>query len=563
MNPKFVAKVDEDGARWIKFWLLVILFFLLELLLLGPLTRKLRKQRLLSVENIPPIVKSEAMVQKQLVVLENEYLQLVLNTRGLIPEEVRLKKYRDEDGKKNVLLLDATTNRLHFGWISEDDLASVPDVNTLWQVVQADERNVTLEYRGATAIFRTVISLDNRYLLKVSQMVENLNEVRIYLQPIWKLRRRIDAGEVFSFTEGLGVFDDHLQSIRWKKIKNHRLEFPRFEWAGLANKYWLTILVNDNTPKGKVEFSANGGFLEMLYTIDDRESVKGKSRREFHQDLFLGAKDLDVLKDYAKNSQIRLLDRSIDFGFFYFLAKIFSWVLNFLYRRVGNFGIAIILLTLLLKSLLYPLVRKSFIALEIMKRIQPQLGKLQRIYANDKLKFQQETLKLYRRHNLNPFASLVPLLIQVPVFIALYRVIAVSLEMRQASFLWFIPDLSRADPTNVLNLFGLLPYGNSFRLGILPCLMAFSMYLQQKIFQNSDQEKKVTVSSETSEQINFAFFNRNFSKFMPVIFMFVFASFPSGLLLYWISSNILGILQQYYVVRVYLKKYDFSEKIYD
>lgn len=424
---------------------------------------------------------------------------------------------------------------------------------------------------GGGLRFRVRIELDENYMLKLQHIVENSSGDRLQLRPVWQLEKKlkISKSEMTSFSGALGVFNGGgMMELKSKKIKNASVEYENFDWAGITTKYWLTALVNGNVTNGRVNFFETDGITRMQYSTREDLSVDEKSPIILENRLFMGVKDMKVLKHYAKNENVKFLDRSIDFGFFYFLARPLDRVLNFFSTLTKNFGIAIILLTILIKMLLYPLVKKSFRSMEVMKRVQPKLTELQVRFKDDPLRLRQEVLKIYSQYDLNPLASMLPLFVQIPVFIALYRVISVSLNMRQAPFFGFIKDLSLADPSNIFNLFGLLHFNPKLKLGLLPCLMGLSMFLQQYLTEKSTRLTDGGHASETAAKNNAAGRNSTSSSdinsamknnaktgyFMPILFMLAFASFPSGLLLYWIFNNVISILQQQYIAHRFRKE---------
>jgi YidC/Oxa1 family membrane protein insertase len=505
--------------------------------------------------------------ESKYIVLENDHIKLTFSSRGLLFNDLILKKYTDVG--ENVRLLEAE-KFVSIGWLSAVGNIEVPGEDTLWNVENASDSSddinknnknrITLYYdNGISAKFKVVLTLDEKYLLTVEQIVENNLDSKILVQPLWRIEKKIgevkNRNDLFSFNGGLGVFDDKIYEVKTKKLKSNSREFFNPAWAGITDKYWLVAIVGENPAKEKVNFMGRKNTLELRYTTTGDVEVLGKSKVSVSGRMFVGPKDLEILKEYSKNANIKLLDRSIDFGIFYFLAKPINDLLNFLYKITKNFGLAIILLTVVIKAILYPMVRKSFVTIALMKEMQPKIKMLQSTYGSDAAKFREETVKLYKKYDLNPFASIFPIFIQIPIFFSLYKVISVSLNMRQAPFFWFIEDLSAADPSNALNLFGLLPYSTNFRVGLLPCIMAITMYLQQKLSSSVDDEPGG--KNKASGAIDA---NAGIAKFMPLIFLIMFASFPSGLLLYWIFNNIITIAQQYYVVNIYIRKH---RKVHD
>lgn len=534
--------------------ILFIIFFLIsEIFIIRPLRKRIEKKREFAEsefasknkesenENINDYDKIREFI------LENDYIKLTISTAGLVLNNLILKNYFDNN-ENNIQLLNED-NYIKIGWFCNNENLNIPNKNSIWTLVEQDtedrksDKVVLLFDNKQGIIFKIIISIDDKYLINVKQIVENNTNNKIYTKPFWSITKSnfLTVSDTGSFSGAIGLFNGGVSEIKTKKIRNNNLEFQNFEWAGITSKYWLTAIVNNDKDNGKVNFSERNKTINMSYTTKENLVVSENSFTGSSNSIFVGVKDMKVLKEYADKNNIRLLDRSIDFGFFYILAKPLNILLNLLNRITKNFGMAIIILTIIIKSILYPITKKSLITLEIMKEVQPKIKKIQDKYKDDKIKMQQELVKLYTKYNLNPMASIFPLFIQIPVFISLYKVISVSLSMRQASFI-FINDLSIADPTNILNLFGLLKYNPKFKIGILPCIMGLSMFLQQKFsekFQKTDDNK-----DNPGKGMNF----------MPILFVLVFASFPSGLLLYWIFNNLITIFQQWYIMRFCLKK---------
>ena len=534
--------------------ILFIIFFLIsEIFIIRPLRKRIEKKREFAEsefasknkesknENINDYDKIREFI------LENDYIKLTISTAGLVLNNLILKNYFDNN-ENNIQLLNED-NYIKIGWFCNNENLNIPNKNSIWTLVEQDtedrksDKAVLLFDNKQGIIFKIIISIDDKYLINVKQIVENNTNNKIYTKPFWSITKSnfLTVSDTGSFSGAIGLFNGGVSEIKTKKIRNNNLEFQNFEWAGITSKYWLTAIVNNDKDNGKVNFSERNKTINMSYTTKENLVVSENSFTGSSNSIFVGVKDMKVLKEYADKNNIRLLDRSIDFGFFYILAKPLNILLNLLNRITKNFGMAIIILTIIIKSILYPITKKSLITLETMKEVQPKIKKIQDKYKDDKIKMQQELVKLYTKYNLNPMASIFPLFIQIPVFISLYKVISVSLSMRQASFI-FINDLSIADPTNILNLFGLFKYNTKFKLGILPCVMGLSMFLQQKFsekFQKTDYNK-----DNPGKGMNF----------MPILFVLVFASFPSGLLLYWIFNNLITIFQQWYIMRFCLKK---------
>ncbi|MDR3079213.1 MAG: membrane protein insertase YidC [Rickettsiales bacterium] len=564
--------------------LLVVVFVVNDIVIIRPLARKMAEQRAERLASETTAADGEDKSREILVelaasgsggdaespsgiryvFLENDYLRLRVDSRGPTIDTLSLERYSDDIG--NVRLLEPKKSTISLGWQAASGDRRVPEEDSLWIVESIERggatggnRGVTLSQRSEGLEFRITLAIDEKYMISVRQTVENGGKEKISLKPLWQIKRKNprirSRHEMFHFNGGLGVFDGRIQELKPKKIKNRGLELANADWAGVTSQYWLTAMVGRDGGKGRATFLDRDGLTTVQLTSAAAEEIPVGSSGTASVSIFAGAKDLKILRDYMENGGIKLLDRSVDFGLFYFLAKPLNSILSFLYRIVGNFGLAIVLLTIVIKIALYPVVKKSFITMSLMKEIQPKMKALQVSYGRDSEKFRREVIRLYEKYDLNPFASIVPVLLQIPVFFSLYRVISVSLDMRQAPFFWFIRDLSAADPTNLLNLFGLLPLRMTLRVGLLPCTMALTMYLQQRF-----SDRMMTTTPRPSKDLGpssgpatlekeISTAGAGVAKFMPLIFMFMFSSFPSGLLVYWILNNVITLAQQWYIFK--------------
>ena len=342
----------------------------------------------------------------------------------------------------------------------------------------------------------------------------------------------------------IGVFGDVLKEETYEDLSKSRQELyvnTPGSWAGITNKYWLSALVPDSKFASKTNFIASNApsdeIAHDLYNVNyisEEIKIAPGSNASSTNYLFAGAKEEKLLEQYAKEKSFVLFDRSIDFGIFYFITKPLFWLISYFYSLIGNFGLAIILVTLTIKLLMYPLARKSFASMARMKEIQPKMEQIKQKCGDDKVKFNQEVMALYKKENVSPAAGCLPLLIQIPVFFSLYKVIFISIEMRHAPFYGWIKDLSAADPTSIWNLFGLLPFApmGMLDIGLWPLIMGLTMFVQQKMGPVPTDQVQASVM-----------------KFMPLVLVLMLYSLPSGLMIYWSFSNILTILQQQMINR--------------
>ena len=336
----------------------------------------------------------------------------------------------------------------------------------------------------------------------------------------------------------IGCIDENLKEYSYDDIKDKKSEkfaASKVDWIGITDKYWLSSLIPDKSSNYSSNFNYalkqgteryQVDFISPVQIIKPGENFSIKSR------IFAGAKKVDLLDKYEKQYDIKLFDRAIDFGWFYIITKPVFYAMNFFYGYVGNFGVSILIVTVIIKLLMFTLANKSYRSMKKMKNLQPEIDRIKNLYSDDKARLNQEIMALYKKKKVNPVAGCLPILVQIPVFFSIYKVLYVTIEMRQAPFYGWIKDLSAPDPTTIFNLFGLLPFSlpSFLMIGAWPILMAITMFLQQKMSPEPADPMQAQVM-----------------KFMPLIFLFMFSSFPVGLLIYWSWNNILSIIQQYYI----------------
>jgi len=499
----------------------------------------------------PSANRAMALEQTPRVPIDNGRLHGSVALEGGRIDDLTLVDYRQsvEPGAPEIELLNpagaAETYFAEFGWVAAGDVA-VPDADTVWET--AGERLTAtdpVEFRwdnGQGLVFSKTISLDDNYMFTVERSVENVGDAPVTLYP-YSLISRWGTPPTMGFFilhEGpIGVMENKLNEIDYSDLQGN--EPSKFQstggWAGFTDKYWLTALVPDQAETVEASFRhvLRGG--QDRYQVDylgQGRVVPAGASIEVTDRLFAGAKEVDKLDAYAAQHGIPLFDRAVDFGWFYFLTKPFFHILTFFNSVLGNYGLAILALTLVVKLLFFPLANKSYRSMSQMKKLQPEMVKLRERYANDKQKMQQELMALYKREKVNPMAGCLPILVQIPVFFALYKVLFVSIEMRHAPFYGWIHDLSAPDPTTIFNLFGLLPFDppSFLMIGVWPILMAMTMWLQFKLNPQPADPIQAKVMA-----------------FLPLIFLFLFATFPAGLVIYWTWNNILSIGQQWLIMR--------------
>lgn len=443
---------------------------------------------------------------------------------------------------------------VEFGWLAGEGANSIklPNSNTIWQ---ADSETisvgkpVTLSWDNGQGLrFETKVTLQDTYLFKVQQRVINTSSASVELIPYGFINRTFEgkASKMMILHEGpLGVLDGALTEISYSDlIDDGPKRFSGAEgWLGITDKYWLTALVPNEGEKFIGNFKGyvtKNGYHHYQADFMGRNRVVAAGTSESYESLvFAGAKRLELLDSFADKYNIPLFDRAVDLGILYFLTKPIFQTLTFLYGIVGDFGLSIILLTILIKLLMYPLANKSYVSMNEMKRLQPKLTEMKEKHGNDKMRFQQEMMGLYKKEKINPASGCLPLFIQIPVFFALYKVLFVTIEMRHANFYGIIKDLSARDPSNIFTLFGLIDWTppSIMHLGIMAILMAVTMWGQQQLNPKPTDPIQAKMMG-----------------LLPWVFMVILASFPAGLLLYWICSNSLTILQQWSIKHRYGKR---------
>jgi len=436
------------------------------------------------------------------------------------------------------------------GWIpAPGTTVTVPDADTAWTVpegaVLTPNRPITMSWDNGEGVrFERTIAIDEHYMFTITQRIVNSTNRAITLVP-YGLVSRHGTPETLGFYilhEGpLGVFDGRLREFNYADLKGKTNEFTSTGgWIGVTDKYWLVSVAAtpDMAITGRFRHApaALGG--QERYQVDltwSPVTIAPSSTGESMQRIFAGAKVLSLLDGYATDLGITQFDLAIDFGWFWFLTRPFSVALTWFGHMFGNFGVAILVFTVLIKAAFFPLANKSYIAMSKMKNLQPKMQLLQERYKDDRQRLQQEMMALYKAEKVNPVSGCLPIIIQIPVFFALYKVLFVTIEMRHAPFFGWIHDLSAPDPTSFINLFGLLPFEAPYifaHVGVWPILMGITMYFQQKL------------NPQPPDPIQAKVFLA-----LPFIFTFMLAAFPVGLVIYWAWNNLLSIAQQWVIMR--------------
>ena len=483
-------------------------------------------------------------IEEKTVNFENDFIKGSISNKGMKFAYIELKKYSEEINSKKKIQLLSDDYFVNFGWISDYKI-ELPNSETIWNIEENTDNKIVFSYVNNIGVkFYTTIILDNKYMFDIEQKVENLSNKTIFLKSYTEIQKKHISGDKYDLNRYLltGVFNKGFEDVKIQKLKKRNYEFTNTKWFALSNNYWATSIIANNN-NVKTNFLQNGDFIKAQSISNENITVKSNGKYSIKYNLFAGAKDLKILDEYSKEKSIVLFDRIVDFGSLYILTKPMYLLLNLFNKFTKNFGIAILLLTILVKLILYPSTKKSFISMAKMRQIQPEMMRLQERYKNDKLTFSLKMQELYKNNNISPFSGILILFIQIPIFFALYKVFTVTIEMRQAPFFGYLKDLSVMDPTSIFNLFGLLPFQVKAGLGLLPCLMALTMWMQQKM------NDKMNNSTNNQQGGEFAKSMTSSMKWMPIIMLVMFSSLPSGLILYWIYNNIITMIQQYLINR--------------
>ncbi len=488
-----------------------------------------------------------------------------INLKGGRIDDVVLRDYKvtvNKDSPDVELLSPSGSPDPYFtvtGWSSDQPGVVLPNANTVWTQVGSGpltaSHPVVLRYdNGAGLIFTRTISVDGNYMFTVSDKVENRSGKPVSLRP-WGQVARLTEPKTLGFSvlhEGLiaGLGKEGTKDFTYSAaLKNYVPEAGQTRsgraketftdtggWAGFTSQYWATVLVPD--PKAPYEIQMFGNEDKQFYADVQAQQpilVNPGASSQVDTRIFAGAKRSSLLEQYKNDLGISRFDYLIDWGWFPFLTGPMLYLMDFLYKLVGNFGVAIMLTTVIVKLAFFPLANKSFESMSKMKKLQPEMKKIQERFKDDKARQQQAMMELYKKEKVNPMAGCLPIFIQIPVFFSLYKVLLISIEMRHAPFIGWIRDLSAPDPTTIFNLFGLIPWTPPFEfmmIGVLPLLMGVSMFVQMRL--------NPTPPDPVQQQI---------FTFMPVVFTFMLAHFPAGLVLYWTWNNILSFTQQAFIMK--------------
>ena len=502
-------------------------------------------------------VRSDVIAASERIAIRTDRLQGSINLTGARIDDLKLTEYRETVAKDSPLitLLSPSGSKdayySEFGWVAAKSIqAKLPTPESVWTAPRGAELTpgtpVTLTFdNGEGLVFKRTISIDDQFMFTIADEVENSSGVDVNMHPYGLISRHgtpyIEG--FYILHEGLiGVVDeDGLLEIDYDDLdEDERVQTYQTEtgWLGITDKYWATALIPDQSAPFTARFSNNpkGGVstFQTDYLTRSPVTVADGGTAQVTRQLFAGAKVVSMIDGYQEQYTINNFELLIDWGWFYFITKPLFQVLDYFFKLVGNFGVSILIVTVLIKIVFLPLANKSYASMSKMKKLQPDVLKIRERYKDDRMKQQQETMELYKKEKVNPMSGCWPIMIQIPVFFALYKVLFGTIEMRHAPFFGWIQDLSAPDPTSLFNLFGLIPLELPAFLviGVWPILMGITMFVQMRLNPPPPDPTQAMI------------FN-----WMPLFFTFLLATFPAGLIIYWAWNNFLSILQQAFIMK--------------
>ena len=491
--------------------------------------------------------RNDALQLSERIYFENESIKGSISLKGAAIDDLTFKKFKEklESDEKVVLLNPKDTSLGYYvesGWVTSNKNIDLPDNNSLWKVdgnsKLSKKNDVKIIWENKQGlIFEKIISIDNQYLFTVKQNIKNRTSNIYNFYPYGQIIRK-ELPEIIDFFilhEGpIGVFDQQLVEKDYKDIIDKKFSKNANEgFLGITDKYWLTSLIPEKNKKFRADFEYKEKFkVNFVETEPIEIQPDGQINSEIK--IIIAAKEVGVIDGYNDSLNLTKFDLVIDWGWFYWIVKPLFFLNDYFFKLAGNYGIAIILITVCLRLAFFPLNNYAFKSMSKMKVLQPEMARLKEVHKDDKMKLQQAMMQLYKKEGVNPVSGCLPILISIPFFFAIYKMLFVTIEMRHQPFFGWIKDLSEKDPTSIFNLFGLIPWDPpSFMIiGALPILMGLTMWLQQKLNPAPQDEiqKKIFM-------------------FFPLFLTIILAPFPSGLVLYWTANNILTMAQQYVIMK--------------
>ena len=511
-----------------------------------PLPEVAAEEKTAAIEPAPALPTEEILAKDSRIQIDNSAIKGSLRTKGARFDELSLKKYKQnlENDSPDVALLAPAHSKspyyAEFGWLNSGKNVKLPNSETIWKSKGQEltpKTPLVLEWNNGQGLkFIRKISLDKNYLFTISDTVENNTAQNISLYPYGLISRSgpDEKSQSNVVHEGMsGVIDGSLKEEKFSSLKKgEKQEYKTTGgWAGFSDRYWFSSLILDREEESKVQFRHNEDGLYQVDYVGQPVTIDAGTAATTNIQFYAGAKEIKLLDQYAKKQNINKFDLAVDFGWYYFLTKPFFYILDFLYNLIGNMGWAILCFAAILRLIMFPIANKSYESMSKMKKLQPRMQELQERYKDDKVKLQQEMMGLYRKEKINPASGCLPILIQIPVFFSLYKVLNIAIEIRHAPFIGWIKDLSAPDPLT-LSVITHLPVPSLIDIGVWPIIMGLTMYIQQKLNPapaNKDQVRMFAL--------------------MPLIFMFMLGHFASGLVIYWTLSNVLSIMQQKVIMK--------------
>lgn len=575
-NPNNKNSMHPEDMRnmFIFFFIAAVLYFAYNFYVIGPqkeamLAEQKKQAEIAANPQSPealkiaqaqnPLPREEAMAlqaAQRIEITSNELLG-TLSTKGARIDDVALAHHFETlKSEKNVSVLSPertqTPRYIEYGWIASDKNINLPNKDTVWQIrgnnKLTKDTPVTLFWsNGQGLTFEREVAIDDKFMFSITQKVTNNSGKALTLYPFGLVSQQgqpLDFAGTWISHEGLtGYVGDKIHEPSYKSLRKGETfsETANQGWIGITDKYWMTVMIPPQGQDVKYSFNYAGtrkdpnnigrfqsDFMGAPLTLSSGQSGSVTSN------LFVGAKEYMTLQDYEKSMDIPKFNLAINFGWLWFLSKPFFYFLHYAGELIGNFGVAIIILTVMIRGAVFPLTNLSYKSFAGMKKVNPQIVELRKQYEDDKQKLQEELIKLYQKENVNPMSGCLPILLQIPIFFALYRVLFVTIEMRHAPFFGWIQDLSAPDPTSVFNLFGLIPWDPPafLMIGVWPCLMLTAMIIQKNL--NPPPQDKT---------------QRMIAAYMPFFFAFIMAGFAAGLVVYWTFSALIGVLQQIIIMK--------------
>ncbi len=496
---------------------------------------------------VSKISRSEAIENEDRIIFENSAVIGSISLVGASIDDLTFKKYTETiNGDDNIILLNPKKIEngyyVETGWATTNKNIKVPNSKSTWQIEGNNKLSpnspIKLSWTNDQNIkFIKDISIDDQYLFKVSQTIINNSEKTYNFYPYGQIIRNQapDVTDFYILHEGLiGVFDDQLVEEDYDDIEEKKFSTNADKgWLGITDKYWITSLIPQENRKFRTDFDYKNKFRANFIETSATE-IGANETKSNEIKIIIAAKEVDIIDGYAESENINKYDLAIDWGWFYWIVKNLFFVVDYFFKLTGNFGIAIILITVCIRIVFFPLANYSFRSMAKMKVLQPEMARLKDLYKEDKMKLQQEMMALYKKEKVNPVSGCLPIFIQIPFFFAIYKMLFVTIEMRHQPFFGWISDLSEKDPTTIFNLFGLIPWDppSFLIIGVWPIAMGVTMWLQQKLNPAPQDPVQAKI---------FMFF--------PLFLTVILAPFPSGLVIYWTFNNILTMAQQYVIMK--------------